>query len=398
MVWTAGAEGIMPWVVSIEVVSLLSLALAVTLFIILMRNREFLKTHCPELLVPLMLQSCGDAGWSIVNFIMYAPPLFGLQFPTAVESHAGCTALGFLGDVFQTVSVGYYTVIGVQALVIIKRYPFSVSQSVNRCSHFVIGTLSLFVAILPAAEGEYNVTGELKIECWVHGTQNPVRLLFYTPVVVSLLFAVTLLLYVFLSAASTKLGKSMGRVLNRLMAYVLVFAAVWLFPIIDRLWPLMHGGAHSPLWLSMLHSFSLSAMGAANFAVWSTSKPLRAAMAGEPHQSALTAHVSDVTVGLSTPNYHVSESGAEYRGISTAFSRGTSGRDLRSGPGLNPTERSPLVPRHAAAGPGVRMAAPIVDDEDEYDDYNSMPAVSGAFDDLRGLSAGSGGDIMDMPR
>ena len=92
------------------------------------------------------------------------------------------------------VSVGYYTVIAVQALLVLQRYPQAVSETVNKGSHLVVWSIALFVGIVPAFTGSYGPTSPNHAECWVQGLQSAVRLLFYTPVIVSLLFATFLLL------------------------------------------------------------------------------------------------------------------------------------------------------------------------------------------------------------
>ena len=54
----------------------------------------------------------------------------------------------------QTASVGYYTVITAQAFVIVKRYPDSIVDMVNKYSHVAVLSLSLFVGLVPLCMGE----------------------------------------------------------------------------------------------------------------------------------------------------------------------------------------------------------------------------------------------------
>lgn len=57
----------------------------------------------------------------------------------------------------QTASCGYYTVVCLQALLVVKRYPDSVITMVNRYSHVVVLALSIFVPAIPLSLGTLRV-------------------------------------------------------------------------------------------------------------------------------------------------------------------------------------------------------------------------------------------------
>lgn len=181
--------------------------------------------------------------------------------------------------------------------------------------HAAVWAYSAMAAIVPLAAGQYGPASDGT--CWIHGSHNLFRLLFYIPLTLFLVLGITLLSYASCAmSAWTQLDSRarahsnsadtlhgfeedelpfeddpaesdqeprqvqyaapfscacQGGVLCRMMAFVGVFVLVWVWPCIFRWYQMSTDTSSTPPQLLMvLHQIGVSSAGFANCLVWIT--------------------------------------------------------------------------------------------------------------------------------
>ena len=103
-------------------------------------------------------------------------------------------------------------------------------------------------------------------ECWVSGY---FQMIFYSIVMISVLFDITVLMMAVCKYYKTKRYTNAYLYLTRrLLMWVIIFLIIRIFPFFDRLLALVLTNYNTPLWLVLLHNYSLASVGIANGIVW----------------------------------------------------------------------------------------------------------------------------------
>eukprot|EP01084_Bolivina_argentea_P002032 3746_1 len=199
--------------------------------------------------------------WIIITWIF---PIFGIlygDFP--------CTILGVACQICFVSSICWYLII---TLLLIALLYFKVTpetlHNIQLLGHifcFLIALVATFsIAFLTefAAFG-YVIDSNYKIECWIKNEYRQYWNIFYTLVVFSMSISVLLLIVaVYTICNSNEEQQPNYKLINKLLAFVLVFVTTWIFPFTDRI-------SNNPsYWLTIAHHFGITIYGFGNGFVW----------------------------------------------------------------------------------------------------------------------------------
>jgi hypothetical protein len=110
--------------------------------------------------------------------------------------------------------------------------------------------------------------------CWIKGHGDAWRLLFYGPLLVYIITAIALLVQILRKHQVIFVGIYARRSLSRMIAFVVVFVLIWLFPLCLRWYEFIFESADDdekpPKSLIILHELCTGSSGFANFVVWAT--------------------------------------------------------------------------------------------------------------------------------
>ena len=114
-------------------------------------------------------------------------------------------------------------------------------------------------------------------ECWI--IDHYYQLCLYIPIGTYMIFAIILTIYSIYRVR--KIGKvksnkdfsktKRGLLIQRLLAFTIIFLITWIFPLIVRLWPFMFDVKAPPFIFLVLHHASLGCIGLGNSIVWISS-------------------------------------------------------------------------------------------------------------------------------
>lgn len=103
-------------------------------------------------------------------------------------------------------------------------------------------------------------------ECWV---ESYFQMIFYGTLMISVCFDICVLITAVWKYYQTKwYTNAYLYLIKRLLAWVFIFLLIRIFPFLDRLLALIVDNYHTPLWLVLLHNYSLASVGIANGMVW----------------------------------------------------------------------------------------------------------------------------------
>eukprot|EP01084_Bolivina_argentea_P016086 30142_1 len=140
-------------------------------------------------------------------------------------------------------------------------------------NHIIVWSISIITSLIPVTDYGFTPNAEEKegfaqYECWIEDSWYQMCL--YGLIFVYVGITICILSWILMSKIMSKLINSdeegHKNVQNRLAAYSLFFAIVWLFPLITR----SHGlaGADTPVGLVVMHHLLLASVGFGNCIIW----------------------------------------------------------------------------------------------------------------------------------
>ena len=135
------------------------------------------------------------------------------------------------------------------------------------------------MCIIPLINNEYGAYDNLRnldAECWV---RDPIYYLtLYIPVLIAVLFALFLLICVWIKFFNTYknqrlagMGIQDSIIIKRLTLFTIVFIFVWITPLSDRLYTVITN-KDAPFWLTVCHHCGVGLIGLGNAFIWANSK------------------------------------------------------------------------------------------------------------------------------
>eukprot|EP00753_Platysulcus_tardus_P010115 PLAT2494.9.p1 GENE.PLAT2494.9~~PLAT2494.9.p1 ORF type:complete len:226 (+),score=49.50 PLAT2494.9:361-1038(+) len=196
-------------------------------------------------------------------------------------------------------SLSWYFIISLNLLSVLRGDLMHRIAKRQRWFHLFVWGYSTFAVTLPLAAGAS--IGEIGDgTCWLSGSTNAYRGLWYIPLTVYMLFAVSLLIYA-LKKMGTRGGK-WKRTTRRMFFFVLAFVGTWIFPTLNRAVTFFNPSAKFPLWYHMVMSFVFAGSGLINAIVWLSSPAIRDKLLSGCPCSSDDGRASRLSVAVSTTN------------------------------------------------------------------------------------------------
>jgi len=214
-----------------------------------------------------------------IFFSIYAMYNYGPLSPTNNDANQYvCFAMNAMAQFFEVASFCWYFVICVLTFLVLRGYPYASLQKTSNMQHVSVWGFSTMCTLLPiiihSIDGNTDITA-----CQNSPTPDLFNYFFYIPLLLFITFAIYLLLYTscMFSGGRGFMGRARKRMLLRMIAFVVVFVGVWIFPLIYKVRGLLQTRqTNTPEsktnFLDIMHDVCVTIAGFANFVVWVTSR------------------------------------------------------------------------------------------------------------------------------
>jgi len=225
----------------------------------------------------IFIRPLNNVFWMSLSDLFLAFMFFGtFMFPfasltTLVKMDWWCHFSFILDQFFGPATVLWYTMVAVNTWLAIRGINAESLKSLVKYQHVVCWGYSLAITIPPLVLQNYWPMQQSY--CWFHQANDPWRLTFYIPILISLVFCLYLFIYVLLAYCfgwhvfqNRKVSAS--AVIIRISFIVVVYAVFWSVALVGRLQNYFYGTDRF-----QYHLVSLTSSGLCNFVVWGISSP-----------------------------------------------------------------------------------------------------------------------------
>lgn len=240
--------------------SLLASAFVLIGFLVVPRVRETMVMQI------LSIVAICSIGLSLKYFIPSATNQLGRE-------GSSCHILAFVGQFFITAIVCWYGTLFINSVRALYGRDMENTKNTMLLSHVVIWIYSFITSILCLELKQYGMTEDGT--CWIAGGQNPFRLFFFIPLLITMLVSIVLIITLFKRmihnariGAENTLPRGARR---RVVTFLVVFIVTWLWLFLIGLFEAWH--SKTPNVLLILNAVALPGQGTTNFCLW-VSSPL----------------------------------------------------------------------------------------------------------------------------